>query len=98
MSNPCVAMVMVSSMCFIDFMLIVCFTVHNLVQVQGPKYEAVFSLLNSRVQALEFANGGTKLVVGYKCSRVSNIFFRFLLVKLLANTLICLSIFSWSMA
>lgn len=45
--------------------------VRNFAQVQGPKYEAVFSLINSGVQALEFANVGTKLVVGYKCSRIA---------------------------
>ncbi|KAL2500491.1 transducin family protein/WD-40 repeat family protein [Forsythia ovata] len=45
--------------------------VRNSAQVQGLKYGAVFSLLNSGVQALEFADGGTKLLVGYKCSRIA---------------------------
>uniref|UniRef100_A0A5B7B8W9 V-SNARE coiled-coil homology domain-containing protein n=1 Tax=Davidia involucrata TaxID=16924 RepID=A0A5B7B8W9_DAVIN len=44
--------------------------VHNLPQGTGPNCRAVFSLLNSPVQMLQFANCGAKLAVGYECGRV----------------------------
>ncbi|KAA8517780.1 hypothetical protein F0562_015257 [Nyssa sinensis] len=44
--------------------------VHNLPQGKGPNCRAVFSLLNSPVQMLQFANYGAKLAVGYECGRV----------------------------
>ncbi|XP_028760928.1 uncharacterized protein LOC114719585 isoform X2 [Neltuma alba] len=39
--------------------------VHDLPQGKGPQAMAAFSLLSSPVQALSFANSGTKLAVGY---------------------------------
>ncbi|KAK3212319.1 hypothetical protein Dsin_017025 [Dipteronia sinensis] len=45
--------------------------VHKLPEQKGPQCTAVFSLVNSPVQALEFANSGTKLAVGFECCRVA---------------------------
>ncbi|KAL3617493.1 hypothetical protein CASFOL_037814 [Castilleja foliolosa] len=40
-------------------------------QVQGPKCAAIFNLHNSRVHTLKFTNNGSKLIVGYECSRIA---------------------------
>ncbi|KAG8377035.1 hypothetical protein BUALT_Bualt09G0126200 [Buddleja alternifolia] len=40
-------------------------------QVHGPRCEAVFNLLKSGIQALKFANNGSKLIVGYECTRIA---------------------------
>ncbi|KAK6118274.1 hypothetical protein DH2020_048060 [Rehmannia glutinosa] len=40
-------------------------------QVQGPRCTAAFDLLKSGVQALKFTNNGSKLLVGYECSRIA---------------------------
>ncbi|KAL5740380.1 hypothetical protein ACOSQ2_029560 [Xanthoceras sorbifolium] len=45
--------------------------VHRLPEQKGPQCTAVFSLVNSPVQALEFANSGAKLAVGFECCRVA---------------------------
>ncbi|CAA0809481.1 transducin family protein / WD-40 repeat family protein [Striga hermonthica] len=44
--------------------------VHNSAQVQGPRCEAVFNLDKSGVRSLKFTDDGSKLIVGYECSRV----------------------------
>ncbi|XP_021888218.1 uncharacterized protein LOC110807390 [Carica papaya] len=44
--------------------------VHNLHQGDGPQCTAVFSLLNSPVRALQFADLGTRLAIGFQCGRV----------------------------
>ncbi|GER34965.1 transducin family protein / WD-40 repeat family protein, partial [Striga asiatica] len=44
--------------------------VHNYAQVQGPRCEAVFNLDKSGVRSLKFTDDGSKLIVGYECSRV----------------------------
>lgn len=44
--------------------------VHTLPQGKGPPLRAVFSLLNSPILALQFANYGAKLAVGLECGRV----------------------------
>lgn len=45
--------------------------VHTLPQGKGPPLRAVFSLLNSPILALQFANYGAKLAVGLECGRVA---------------------------
>lgn len=50
-----------------------CFTVHILPQGKGPQCRAVFCLLNSPIQALQFANCGAKLAVGFESGRVSDV-------------------------
>lgn len=45
--------------------------VHNMDQGDGPCCRAVFSLLNSRICALQFANFGSRLTVGFECGRVA---------------------------
>ncbi|XP_062156010.1 uncharacterized protein LOC133863892 isoform X2 [Alnus glutinosa] len=45
--------------------------VHNMDQGDGPCCRAVFSLLNSRICALQFANFGSRLAVGFECGRVA---------------------------
>lgn len=45
--------------------------VQNFPHGKGPWYKAVFSLLNSPVQALEFGNCGAKLAVGFEIGRVA---------------------------
>lgn len=37
---------------------------------KGPHCRAVFSLVDSPVRALQFANNGAKLAVGFECGRV----------------------------
>lgn len=49
---------------------------HALTQ-EGLNYRAIFSLLNSPVQALQFSQNGAKLAAGYECGRVSVLFFCF---------------------
>nr|XP_011466469.1 PREDICTED: uncharacterized protein LOC101312178 isoform X2 [Fragaria vesca subsp. vesca] len=44
---------------------------HSLSQVKGPQCRAVFSLTNSRVQALQFVKHGGKLAVGFECGHVA---------------------------
>ncbi|XP_024443425.2 uncharacterized protein LOC7466079 isoform X2 [Populus trichocarpa] len=44
--------------------------VHTMPQGKGPPLRAVFSLLNSPILALQFANYGAKLAVGLECGRV----------------------------
>lgn len=44
--------------------------VHDAPQGKGPHFSAVFSLLDSPVQALSFANSGTKLAIGFLSGRV----------------------------
>ncbi|RDY11218.1 Syntaxin-binding protein 5, partial [Mucuna pruriens] len=44
--------------------------VHDAPQGKGPHCSAVFSLLGSSVQALSFANSGTKLAIGFLSGRV----------------------------
>ncbi|KAJ6303499.1 hypothetical protein OIU77_017388 [Salix suchowensis] len=44
--------------------------VHTLPQGKGPPLRAVFSLLNSPILALQFANYGAKLAVGLECGHV----------------------------
>lgn len=53
--------------CIITFVLL---SVHNLEQGDGPHCMAVFSLLNSPVCILQFANSGARLAVGYECGQV----------------------------
>lgn len=48
--------------------------VHVLSQGNGPRCIAVFSLLNSPICNLQFANFGTQLAVGFNCGRVSYLF------------------------
>jgi syntaxin-binding protein 5 len=43
-------------------------------QGKGPPLRAVFSLLNSPILALQFANYGAKLAVGLECGRVSIVY------------------------
>ncbi|CAK7343902.1 unnamed protein product [Dovyalis caffra] len=45
--------------------------VHTLRQGKGPPLRAVFSLLNSPILALKFANYGAKLAVGLECGLVA---------------------------
>ncbi|GAV73566.1 LOW QUALITY PROTEIN: hypothetical protein CFOL_v3_17050, partial [Cephalotus follicularis] len=45
--------------------------VHTLPQREGPQCIAVFSLINSAILALRFANSGTKLAVGFESGRVA---------------------------
>ncbi|KAK9283990.1 hypothetical protein L1049_012248 [Liquidambar formosana] len=45
--------------------------VHNLHQGNGAKCSAVFSLLNSPIRTLRYANFGTRLAVGFECGRVA---------------------------
>ncbi|XP_059428888.1 uncharacterized protein LOC132162629 isoform X1 [Corylus avellana] len=45
--------------------------VHILPRGKGPQCRAVFSLLNSPIQALNFADSGAKLSVGFECGRVA---------------------------
>ncbi|PSS34691.1 Syntaxin-binding protein 5-like [Actinidia chinensis var. chinensis] len=45
--------------------------VHNLPQGKGQCCQAIFGLLNSPVQALQFTSCGAKLAVGYNCGRVA---------------------------
>uniref|UniRef100_A0A2N9H7E9 V-SNARE coiled-coil homology domain-containing protein n=1 Tax=Fagus sylvatica TaxID=28930 RepID=A0A2N9H7E9_FAGSY len=45
--------------------------VHNLPQGKGPQCRAIFCLLNSPIQALQFANCGAKLAVGFESGRVA---------------------------
>ncbi|KAI4306839.1 hypothetical protein L6164_030083 [Bauhinia variegata] len=45
--------------------------VQNLHQGDGPHCTAVFSVLNSAICTLNFANLGGKLTVGYECGRVA---------------------------
>ncbi|XWS67252.1 hypothetical protein CRYUN_Cryun05aG0271400 [Craigia yunnanensis] len=45
--------------------------VQSFPQGKGPQYKAVFSLLKSPVQALQFGNCGAKLVVGFEFGRVA---------------------------
>ncbi|XP_058002997.1 uncharacterized protein LOC110665372 isoform X2 [Hevea brasiliensis] len=40
-------------------------------QEEGPHCRAVFSLPNSPIRALQFANSGAKLAVGFECGRVA---------------------------
>ncbi|KAB5520025.1 hypothetical protein DKX38_024344 [Salix brachista] len=47
-----------------------CLIVHTLPQGKGPPLRAVFSLLNSPILALQFANYGAKLAVGLECGHV----------------------------
>ncbi|XP_054783752.1 uncharacterized protein LOC129290785 isoform X2 [Prosopis cineraria] len=44
---------------------------HDLPQGKGPQLRAAFSLLSSPVQALSFANSGTKLAVGFFSGHVA---------------------------
>ncbi|KAJ0027944.1 hypothetical protein Pint_34863 [Pistacia integerrima] len=44
--------------------------VHMLPEEKGPRCRAVFSLVDSPVRALQFANSGAKLAVGFECGRV----------------------------
>lgn len=54
-----------------DFNLFLCYeTVHNVNQGHGPHCKAVFSLQNSAVCGLQFANLGGKLAVGYEHGQV----------------------------
>ncbi|CAJ1806225.1 unnamed protein product [Sphenostylis stenocarpa] len=45
--------------------------VHDIPQGKGPHCSAVFSLMDSSVQALSFANSGTKLAIGFSSGRVA---------------------------
>ncbi|XP_022745688.1 uncharacterized protein LOC111295998 isoform X3 [Durio zibethinus] len=45
--------------------------VQSFPQGKGPQYKAVFSLLKSPVQALQFGNCGAKLAVGFEFGRVA---------------------------
>ncbi|XP_022145606.1 uncharacterized protein LOC111015012 [Momordica charantia] len=45
--------------------------VHSLLQGKGPHCRAVFSLLNSPIQALKFSKCGVKLGVGYGSGRIA---------------------------
>ncbi|KAI5429454.1 hypothetical protein KIW84_034161 [Lathyrus oleraceus] len=45
--------------------------VHDATPGKGPHCSAIFSLLNSPVQALSFANSGTKLAIGFLSGRVA---------------------------
>ncbi|KNA16904.1 hypothetical protein SOVF_084670 isoform B [Spinacia oleracea] len=46
-------------------------TVYDVPSQKGPKCGAVFSLVNSPVQSLQFSTSGTKLAVGYESSHVA---------------------------
>ncbi|KAK2656543.1 hypothetical protein Ddye_009595 [Dipteronia dyeriana] len=45
--------------------------VRKLPEQKGPQCTAIFSLVNSPVHSLEFANSGAKLAVGFECCRVA---------------------------
>ncbi|KAL9365202.1 hypothetical protein Peur_043075 [Populus x canadensis] len=45
--------------------------VYTLEQEDGPQCTAVFSFLSSPIYALQFANSGTRLAVGFHCARVA---------------------------
>ncbi|PIN19877.1 Tomosyn [Handroanthus impetiginosus] len=45
--------------------------VRSSAQVQGPRREAVLDLHKTGVQALKFTNNGSKLIIGYECSRIA---------------------------
>ncbi|XP_073267237.1 uncharacterized protein [Populus alba] len=45
--------------------------VYTLDQEDGPQCTAVFSFLSSPIYALQFANSGTRLAVGFHCARVA---------------------------
>ncbi|KAL8039131.1 hypothetical protein ABFS82_10G015000 [Erythranthe guttata] len=45
--------------------------VRSSAKVQGPRRGAVFNIVKSGVQALKFTNDGSKLIVGYECSRIA---------------------------
>nr|XP_023903729.1 uncharacterized protein LOC112015552 isoform X4 [Quercus suber] len=45
--------------------------VHNIHQENGPHCTAVFSLLNSPVCTLQFADFGSRLAVGFECGQVA---------------------------
>ncbi|XP_058761940.1 uncharacterized protein LOC131635341 [Vicia villosa] len=45
--------------------------VHDVPPGKGPHCSAIFSLFNSPVQALSFANSGTKLAIGFLSGRVA---------------------------
>lgn len=51
-------------------MLIVVLAVHNIHHKDGPHCTAVFSLLNSPICTLQFADFGSRLAVGFECGRV----------------------------
>lgn len=54
-----------------DFNLFFCYEiVHNVNQGDGPYCKAVFSLQNSAVCGLQFANLGGNLAVGYEHGQV----------------------------
>lgn len=46
------------------------FAVHDVPQGKETRCSAVFSLLDSSVQALSFSNSGTKLAIGFSSGRV----------------------------
>jgi syntaxin-binding protein 5 len=46
------------------------YAVHDSPQAKGPHCSAVFSLVGFPVQALSFANSGTKLAIGFLSGRV----------------------------
>lgn len=62
-------------------------SVLDLPHKEGPHCKAVFSLLNSPIFALQYANSGAKLAVGFECGKVSIIIFFFLCF--LSNYLFC---------
>ncbi|KAF9676942.1 hypothetical protein SADUNF_Sadunf08G0055700 [Salix dunnii] len=45
--------------------------VYTLDQGDGPQCTAVFSFLSSPINAMQFANSGTRLAVGFHCARVA---------------------------
>ncbi|KAJ6429271.1 hypothetical protein OIU84_020824 [Salix udensis] len=47
--------------------------VYTLDQGDGPQCTAVFSFLSSPINAMQFANSGTRLAVGFHCARVAMI-------------------------
>ncbi|KAG9157898.1 hypothetical protein Leryth_000073 [Lithospermum erythrorhizon] len=61
--------------------------VQSLPQAEGPTYEAVFSILNSRVQVLQFSNSGAKLIVGYECARIAVLDTKSLKIVILTDNL-----------
>jgi syntaxin-binding protein 5 len=46
------------------------YAVHDAPQGKGPHFSAIFALLDSPVQAISFANSGTKLAIGFLSGRV----------------------------
>ncbi|KAI5346920.1 hypothetical protein L3X38_014799 [Prunus dulcis] len=77
--------------------------VHDLQQGKGPRCMAVFSILDSPICILQFANFGGRLAVGFECGRVAmldistlSVLFRTDSVSNSSSPVICLAMKSFS--